>query len=405
MKTAILTAVFFLFAACLVYGDVVHMSDGRKLKGKIISETDDHVLLKGKYGEVTLKRHEIDHIEYGPVEEEEKPPTPGEKKSPVPKPKPKSKKEADLSELVDKAAKGDSSASKKLIEAKRAALVPIAKKLEKAEGEEKERLEKLRDEIEEKTQADKAEAQKHYEQATALLKKCYDMEKKLSSDKSEKVQAEFVALLREIGKELEKACALDPTREDVLKTLKKMAFLYWDKKLYSSAIPLLKSALAADPEDTKTMGVLVSCYMRMGKYKEANKLLDEILEKDPKNATAWANLGAIHHQKKKYKDAVECFEKAISLGLDTADIYDYLGTAYKYLKKDDKAIENFEKVLTKDPNHPNALFQLGALYNNTGKYAEAADAWEKFCKIQPNSEAAKQLKKEIPKLRKKAEKK
>jgi tetratricopeptide (TPR) repeat protein len=398
-----------LFAACLLFGDVVHMTDGRKLKGKVISETDDYVLLKGKYGEVKLKRHEIDRIEYGPVEEEEKkeekPATPGEKKPPAPKPKPKAKKQLDLTDLVDKAAKGDVSATAKLIEAKRAALVPIAKKLEKVEDEEKETLEKLRDEIEEKTQADKAEAAKLYAEAREIHKEA----KKLQDNLGEKPTPEQISrgleLIENMAQKLLAALNLDPTRNDILEAVAKTAILYYNSGQFKKAIPLLESLRTHAPDNKDVLRWLVSSYISARRSRDAKKLVEGILEKDPNDAVAWAGMGKIYIDQKKHSKGIECLEKAVTLGLKDADTFNYLGIAHMEKKNTNKAIENFEKCLAADDKHANALAQLGALYANKGEYAKAADAWEKFCKLYPKSGLAKSFAKEIPKLRKKAEKK
>jgi tetratricopeptide (TPR) repeat protein len=412
MKTLTFTAIFFLFAACALFADVVHMTDGRKLKGKVISETDDYVLLKGKYGEVNIKRHEIDRIEYGPVEEdaekgekEEKPAGPAEKQAPAPKTKPQVKKQVDLADLADKAAKGDAAAAKKLADAKRAALVPIAKKLEKAEGEEKERLEKLRDGIEEKTQEDKVRAAELYAEAKKLLEEATALQKGLGANPTQEQLSKGLELIESMAQKLLEALDLDPTRNDLLEAVAKTAILYYNSGQYKKAIPLLEALRVHAPDNADVLRWLVSSYINARRNKDAKKLLEEILEKSPDNAVAWANMGKVHHEEKKYSKAVECLEKAISLGLKDADTYNYLGMAHREKKDTDKAIENFEKCLEIDEKHANALAQLGALYANKGEYTKAADTWEKFCKLYPKSQLTESFSKEVPKLRKKAQEK
>ncbi len=57
----IAVAIFLFLTAAI--GDVVYMNDGRKLEGKIVSETKDAIRLKMSHGETTIKRNEIQKIE------------------------------------------------------------------------------------------------------------------------------------------------------------------------------------------------------------------------------------------------------------------------------------------------------------------------------------------------------
>lgn len=52
-----------VFCGTLAMGDVIHLKDGRKLEGKIISETEEHVRLKMAHGEMTIERSDIEKIE------------------------------------------------------------------------------------------------------------------------------------------------------------------------------------------------------------------------------------------------------------------------------------------------------------------------------------------------------
>jgi tetratricopeptide (TPR) repeat protein len=401
MRKLLFVAVLVLFPAALLLADVVHMTDGRKIKGKIVSETEDYVLLKGKYGEVKLNKHEIDHIDYGSVEEKEeqsKPSKPKVKK----KPKPRKTKKVDLASLVDKAAKGDAQAAKKLIAAKRAALVPINKKLKDAEGEEKTRLEKLRDEIEKKTQAEKAEGEKHYQEAARILREREELKKKIGSKPSRAQVEKLTEMKGKAAEEIEKAYELDPTEPKITPFI--IAVLYYEAKRYSRAIPILESELVHKPDDKDVLQMLASSYMNLNKFKKARKMLEKILKKEPDNKTAWAIFGELEQKEKKFDKAIKNYEKAISLGMDTWGTRFNLGICYKNKKKWQKAIENFEKCRKHNPKDGNALIELGSLYSRIGEYEKAVEALETFCELYPNTSLAKDFKKQIPKLKKLAEK-
>ncbi len=57
----------FVLALCSsgLAEDIVRLSSGQELRGEIIKETDDYIVLRGKYGEQEISRDNIESIEYG----------------------------------------------------------------------------------------------------------------------------------------------------------------------------------------------------------------------------------------------------------------------------------------------------------------------------------------------------
>jgi hypothetical protein len=76
-----------------VFADLVHLKDGRKLEGEIVSETKDTIRLKMALGEMSIKREEIKEIE-------KKPWTPPEK--PTDQETPEKKKQKEIARLIKK---------------------------------------------------------------------------------------------------------------------------------------------------------------------------------------------------------------------------------------------------------------------------------------------------------------
>ncbi len=68
-----------------VSADTIHMRDGRKLEGKIVSQKEETIELKMKYGTITLRRSDIERIERDAPEKDkpEKPAKPKEKDQPA----------------------------------------------------------------------------------------------------------------------------------------------------------------------------------------------------------------------------------------------------------------------------------------------------------------------------------
>jgi hypothetical protein len=64
---------FFIFFYCsLSYADIVHLKNGGLIKGVVDQETENTVIVKIAGGKVTLERKDIEYIEKGKFELEEK---------------------------------------------------------------------------------------------------------------------------------------------------------------------------------------------------------------------------------------------------------------------------------------------------------------------------------------------
>lgn len=67
------TVAFLLFLVSLsafLLGDVVHTTDGRRIKGKIIRKDDESVVIRTRYGDLTISRDDIERIEKSKLPEE-----------------------------------------------------------------------------------------------------------------------------------------------------------------------------------------------------------------------------------------------------------------------------------------------------------------------------------------------
>jgi hypothetical protein len=69
MKRVLVLFVSLLLCASAV-GDVIHLTDGRKITGKVVREETDQIVVKTRYGQMTIDRFDIDRIEKGSLPEE-----------------------------------------------------------------------------------------------------------------------------------------------------------------------------------------------------------------------------------------------------------------------------------------------------------------------------------------------
>ncbi len=65
LPAALTMLLLFLVCSAVHAEDIVRLTDGKELRGKIIEEGDEHIVLRGKYGDQRIARDEISSMERG----------------------------------------------------------------------------------------------------------------------------------------------------------------------------------------------------------------------------------------------------------------------------------------------------------------------------------------------------
>lgn len=81
MRTCV-AVIILVILPCLALADVIHLKDGTRLEGDIVTMDEAKIEIRLPYGTLTVKREDIQRIEFGAPEEEP------EKKEPVKEPEP-----------------------------------------------------------------------------------------------------------------------------------------------------------------------------------------------------------------------------------------------------------------------------------------------------------------------------
>jgi len=69
----VVASVFVLLLVAAAVADTIHLKDGTRLKGEIVSDKEETIRLKMKYGEVTIQKSDIERIERDAPAEKEVP--------------------------------------------------------------------------------------------------------------------------------------------------------------------------------------------------------------------------------------------------------------------------------------------------------------------------------------------
>lgn len=96
---------------------------------------------------------------------------------------------------------------------------------------------------------------------------------------------------------------------------------YFGFKEYDLALQQFRSALAAEPNNTYTMGGIAYVERRQGKFEDAVKHLKMAIELDPRNPDMYSEIGSTLQRMKRYQDAETYLDKGIQLGPQQVYVY------------------------------------------------------------------------------------
>jgi len=424
MRT-ILVLVLSLSLLLPLYGDKVYLNDGRVIKGKIVEETEDEVVVEGKYGRVRLERSEIDRIEYGDEEEEE----PAEKRKVKDEPKVKAE---GLEELIESYLKGDEGALERLREFGDDGVVAVKLALKKAKGGKKKELERLFEELTRVSEECAEECKKWYEEglrrekewreefdrlrrqglsarkAVLQTKEKWAKAVKCFQNVVEKNKWFKDAMLRAgvllynggnaplFRKAIEMLRLLVKAGDELaIKTSGAAAFKLRDWK---NCIELLKPL--SDGEDLDVLLMLTQSYLALKKASGAEKVLKKLKKLIPDDYRLYASYGCLYLLKKRLKDAVRSFEKALEKGDASLSTRFNLASALEQLGRTEEAIQRYEEVLKMSPGDYATLLRLASLYTKVERYEDAERLLKEFLKRYPDSPGAPSAKKALKALRK-----
>ncbi len=159
----------------------------------------------------------------------------------------------------------------------------------------------------------------------------------------------------------------------------KIAELYYNRQNYVEASNYYRRVMESEKTDfrKKSQSRLVDCYVKLARELSVNKpqesiiLLRSAIELDNKNIEARLLLAENYKRVEKLDLAIEQYEEIIKLEPTTPDVHYQLAICYLEKKLFDLAMQELRKELSITPNHYNALCQLGELYIEAGQVEQA----------------------------------
>jgi cytochrome c-type biogenesis protein CcmH/NrfG len=119
-------------------------------------------------------------------------------------------------------------------------------------------------------------------------------------------------------------------------------------------------------------------------FDSAVEPLKTALKADPQNSKLLIELGNLYYDHHVYSTATVYYQRALQLNPRDVNARTDLGTAYAYSGLPKQAVAEYQKALAIDSRHFRTLFNLGVVYETGLKDpARAIAAWQKLLKLYP----------------------
>lgn len=171
----------------------------------------------------------------------------------------------------------------------------------------------------------------------------------------------------------------------------KLGELYFDENNLSEAITYFRKALnSGELKESQTCKEkLVLSYLKLAKElsttkpEEAILLLQSVLEIDKENTDALLMTAEIYRRLGKVDEAIQQFEEIIKINPRLPDVHYQLALCYIEKKMFDAAVEELRRELMITPQHYYALCELGELLIDMGQPQNALTYFERAKDVMP----------------------
>lgn len=143
------------------------------------------------------------------------------------------------------------------------------------------------------------------------------------------------------------------------------------REAISTFEPILRQADKASPEALRLTTLIGLAHFGLGQYSAAIPYLKEATTADPQNLPFRLTLAQSCLWSKQYQCVLDVYHQILTLNAESAEADMLAGEAYDEMKDDTNAIEQFRAAARIDPKLPNVHFGYGYLLWRLLKYDEA----------------------------------
>lgn len=153
-------------------------------------------------------------------------------------------------------------------------------------------------------------------------------------------------------------------------------------KHVNSCIELATDASVPPPQGQ--LDALLNCY-RSGRFEEAEQLASPITKDYPRHPFAFKVLGALLWQLGRTPDALAASERAVALSPDDAEAHNNFGSLLREVGELGAAQEAFIRATSLNPNYVEAYLNLGTLLQDKDRLVAAEKAYHQALSLQPKN--------------------
>jgi Flp pilus assembly protein TadD len=150
-----------------------------------------------------------------------------------------------------------------------------------------------------------------------------------------------------------------------------LAETYINRGAYDAATPMLRRALAENPDDPRVHFLYGVVLRERQLYPQAERELRAAVTLEPRYARAWDGLGLLYDLWRRAAAAERAHRTAVRLAPGVAQYWNNLGFSLFVAGKTDEAVAALEQALALDPSLVQAYNNLGFAYGRRGDYADA----------------------------------
>jgi len=163
----------------------------------------------------------------------------------------------------------------------------------------------------------------------------------------------------------------------------KKALNFFQKKQFKESKKLCKNILSNNPEEFKTIFLLIIIYFSEKNYLQAFKYVEIAIRIDPNNYDLYNKRAYLNRQFKKFEDALNDCEKSLHISLNVEGLCSQAITNDLIGKKED-AIKDFTKAIEIKPNIFELYFRRGAVFMQLKLFENALNDFQKAEKLNSN---------------------
>lgn len=138
-----------------------------------------------------------------------------------------------------------------------------------------------------------------------------------------------------------------------------------------------EKALALAPGRISVIQNLGITRVRLQSYADAEPLLRVALAAEPEQLGAWLALAEAQLALDHFEAAVGSYERCIALGDTSAALRAQQAQCLARLGRLPEAVQAYQQALQQDAKHTGALTELGSLYREAGQYEQAAGCFQR----------------------------